>query len=160
MKYTVILFLLLILLFSGCRTNSDIPPTEGEKIYSSEPVQNSAAFTAVNTVRVVETEWSDSEYWEQVEFPIDLSKIDFQTSFKQISTNEEAIEVGHNLLEVCKRNKVFVSFELHTVIHSTRDNIWQFEYSVERGEQLTLSSVGYIAISGNNCEIIKAWIEE
>lgn len=111
----------------------------------------------------VEREWSGIE-WEKIEFPVDEKKVEIPSSIKAISTKEEALAVGKGILENFWEDKQYTDYVLHAVIHSTKDNIWRFDYSIAQRDRADgIYWVGgslSVAVNGNNANLIKAWVEE
>ena len=112
----------------------------------------------------VEIEWTTIN-WDQIEFPIEQKKIEIPSDVKSIKTKEEAIVIGEAIIENCWKNNKHLDYALLAVIHSIKDNIWRFEYSVDQrdkndDDEVLLCEVFYVAMDGNDGKIIKAWVEE
>lgn len=113
--------------------------------------------------KFTETEWSGIE-WEKIEFPIDSKEVVIPKNVKAISTKEEAINIGKAIIKNFWENNKFTNYILLTVVHSTKDNVWRFDYSIDQRKNTDgtylLCGGFYVAIDGSNCNVIKAWVEE
>ena len=140
MKKIIFLLIILCLLVTGCENKMKQPE-----------------FT--------EIEWAGID-WEQIEISIDTTEMEFDIDGRTIVSKEDAIEIGEIILEKFHEKNKFKTYVLLAVVHSTKDNIWRFEYAVDERdknvevENIIFGDVGYVAVNGDNCEIIKAWIEE
>ena len=150
MRKVVLIFTLLFLLsFDGCNNTSSNSDIEGS--------------TAMQEINLTETEWCGIN-WDQIEFLVDLSEIEFIEETKSIETRKDAIEVATTLIEKCHEIGKFSSYTLLSITHSTKDNVWRFDYSIDQrnkdNENLVDCGCLYVAIDGNEGKLIKAWIEE
>lgn len=68
--------------------------------------------------------------------------------------------IGPNL----NLQKYSIASNAVSIVHSTEDNVWLFEYSIDQRnknvENLIDCGCLYIAIDGNKGTLIKAWVEE
>lgn len=110
-----------------------------------------------------EIEWAGIE-WEKIEFPVDPQEVKIPAGVEAISKKEEAINIGKAIIENFWKNDRYIGYELLAVVHSTNDNVWRFDYSIAQREKTDgtylLGDVFCVAIDGNHCNIIKAWVEE
>ena len=101
--------------------------------------------------------------WDQIQFTIDLDK-EILEEIKPIETKQYAIEIAKTIIEGLHRKGKFSEYTLVSVIHSTEDNIWRFEYSIDQQDEDVDNLVDcgclYVAIDGNKGELIKTWLEE
>lgn len=113
-------------------------------------------------VYITEIEWCSIE-WDQIQFPVDLNE-DILEEIKPIETNKIAIEIANTIIDEFHKNGKLSEYTLISITHSTEDNVWCFEYSIDqRNEDVdNLIDCGclYVAIDGNEGELIKAWLEE
>ena len=51
-----------------------------------------------------------------------------------------------------------------SIVHSTEDNVWRFEYSIDQRnkaiDHLVDCGCLYVAMDGKEGKVIKAWLEE
>ena len=101
--------------------------------------------------------------WNQIQFPVNLDE-DILKKIKPIDTNQIAIDIGTNMIEELHGDRKLSEYALVSITHSTEDNVWCFEYSIDQRsvdvDNLIDCGCLYIAIDGNKGELIKAWIEE
>lgn len=151
MKKIVSMFLIIILLISGC----------GET--SNDNTTNTSGVTDMEMIDFIEIEQAGID-WNEVEFPISSKEIAIPFNIKSIATKEDAIKIGKAIIENCWDNGKFLDFVLLTIVHSTEDNVWRFDYSIDQRNKkdgtLLLCGGFYVAIDGNNGKVIKAWVEE
>ena len=156
-----ITILLLTLFLSGCMENTEKPNVSSDG--KPDNTSNTSEVFNMEKIEFVEIEWAGVE-WDEIEFPIDPKEVEIPTDVKSISTKEDAISIGEVIIKNCWSNNKFLSYVLLTVVHSTEDNIWRFDYSIDQRDKAVgdLIDCGgfYVAIDGNNCEIIKAWVDE
>ena len=149
MKKILVLMLLLLLLVGCSNVSNNNNPSKNDSMDNTD-------------ITIEETEWCDID-WDQIEFPIDL-KIDALKEIKPIDTNQRAINIGTRIIEELHRKGKYPEFTLCTIVHSTKDNVWRFDYSIDQRntdiDNLIECGVLYVAIDGNNGELIKAWITE
>ena len=144
----ILSLMLLLIVFTGCSNaqNSDRP--NGDDI--------------MGDVCITEIEWCGTE-WEQIQFPIDLNE-DVLEEIKPIETDRSAIEVAAAIIEKLHERREFSDYTLISVIHSTEDDVWRFEYSIDQrnmdADDLIDCGCLYVAIDGAEGELIKAWLEK
>ena len=102
--------------------------------------------------------------WASIEFPVDSKEIVIPDGVSCIITKVDAITIGEAIIQNFWRNDTFTDYILVSVVHSTEDNIWRFDYSVDQrketdGTYLLCGGLS-VAIEGNNCSVVKAWVEE
>lgn len=148
MKKTLLvtsLFLMLII-FAGCGNHGkengvdishDIPITEIER-YSMEN--------------------------GNIQHPVDLREIHFTETRKPIKANRNAMDAAASVIEKCHEQGRFSDYTLMSIVHSTEDNVWCFEYAIDQRntDAADLVDCGgfYVAMDGNDGTLIQAWIEE
>ena len=149
MKKILVLMLLLLLLVGCSNISNNNNPSKNDSMDNTD-------------ITIEETEWCDID-WDQIEFPIDL-KIDALKEIGPIDTNQRAINIGTRIIEELHRKGKHPEFTLCTIVHSTKDNVWRFDYSIDQRntdiDNLIECGVLYVVIDGNNGELIKAWITE
>ena len=113
-------------------------------------------------VYITEIEWC-SIAWNQIQFPIDLGE-DVMKGVASIDTNQMAVDVGKNIIEELHRNGKLSEYTLISVTHSTEDNMWCFEYSMDQRNMDLGSLIDcgglYVAVDGNTGTLVKAWLDE
>ena len=101
--------------------------------------------------------------WNQIQFPINFSE-DVLKIIKPIDTNQFAVDIGKNIIEELHRDSKLSEYTLISITHSTEDNVWLFEYSIDQRnvdvDNLIDCGGLYVAIDGNKGALIKAWLEE
>ena len=144
----LVLILFLLFSFGGCNNVSNDTKGYGNGIKQE--------------VHVTEIEWCCTE-WDQLQFPVDL-KIDLGKEVKAIETNQYATDVATAILAKCHEQGLFDDYTLVSIVHSKKDNIWRFEYSIDQRsthiDDLIDCGSLYVAIDGNEGILIQAWIEE
>lgn len=147
-EFYLIILLFLFLILVGCDNTLHYNESEENEI--------------VNDVYVNKIEWCNIN-WDQIEFSIDLDE-NVLKKIKPIKTTDAAIEVANDIIVEFHQIGKLSEYALISITHSTKDNIWYFEYSVDqRNENIDhLIDCGclYVAIDGNKGELIKAWVEE
>ncbi len=109
-------------------------------------------------IEIQETEKYDID-WDQLEFPVDLN-LDFLHTIKPLKTNDDAKNIAYTLLEKCHEEGMPTTYKFLTgIVHSTSDNIWVFQYTTDMDIWVE-SETFHVAIDGNECTLIKAWVEE
>ena len=101
--------------------------------------------------------------WDQIQFSINLDE-NVLEEIKPIETNQTAIEVGTKIIEKLHEKGDFSEYVLLSIVYSTEDNVWQFEYSLDQrnvdNKELIDCGGLYVAIDGNKGTLIKAWLME
>ena len=101
--------------------------------------------------------------YEKIEFPIEF-EADVLELIKPVKTDEEAKSVAIDILEKRHKQGKWRDDTLVGILHSTEDNIWRFEYSLDQSDvpvdELVDGSVSYVVIDGNSGKLIAAWAEE
>ena len=140
--------IVILFMFSGCSDISKIYNPRGNEI--------------MEDIYIGEIEKFNTE-WDQVEFPVKFSE-DVLKEIKPIGSNQDAVEIGTKIIEAHQREGKLPEYTLVAVIHSTEDNMWRFEYSIDRrnvdDDILILCGCLYTVIDGNKGTLIKAWVEE
>jgi len=116
----------------------------------------------IQTVAFIETEWAEID-WNQMEFPINPNVVLIPVNLQSITSKEYAFEIGMAIIRNYWKDNKINDFTLHSIVHSTMDNIWRFEYSMDQQDTNTSylmeHIVFYVVIDGNNGEIIASWLE-
>ena len=140
--------MLLIFLLVGCSNISN----------SSIPKENDI----MEDIYITEIDRFNIE-WDQIPFPIDFKKEVLQ-EIESIGTNKNAVDIGTNIIEELHRDGKLSEYTLIAITHSTEDNVWCFEYSIDQRnkniDNLIDCGCLYVAIDGNKGTLIKAWLEE
>lgn len=140
--------ILLIFLLVGCSNISN----------SSIPRENDI----MEDIYITEIDRFNIE-WDQIPFPIDLNEEVLQ-EIESIGTNKNAVDIGTNIIEAFHRDGKLSEYTLIAITHSTEDNVWCFEYSIDQRnkniDNLIDCGCLYVAIDGNKGTLIKAWLEE
>lgn len=101
--------------------------------------------------------------WQEILFPIDLSE-DISEEIKPIKTEQIAIEIAESIIEKLHEEGKFLEYTLISLVHSTEDDIWRFDYSFDQQNRddndLVDCGCFSIAVDGTEGYLIKAWIEE
>lgn len=101
--------------------------------------------------------------WDQIQFPIDFNE-GVLKAIEPIGTNQNAVDIGTNIIEELHRDGKLSEYTLISITHSAEDNVWCFEYSIDQRnvdiDNLIDCGCLYAAIDGNKGELIKAWLEE
>lgn len=108
--------------------------------------------------------------WNTPYFEIDYYNItDINTSFNLPKTNYKseriynkyhAIYVAEKLISQIKDCGYLLDYYLTSVLHSTKDNVYYFEYASTQNSNLIDGDCIYISIDGKTGEIIKSWFGE
>ena len=113
-------------------------------------------------IQIAEIERFDFE-WDQVEFPFDPGE-DALAKIAPIGTSKEAVDIATAIINALHEDGRVPEYVLLSVTHSTEENIWCFEYSIDQrnfnADSLVECGGLYIAVDGNEGELIKAWVEE
>ena len=168
----LILLMLLVFLFVGCSniSNSNIPsendnisnssiPSENDNISNSSiPSENDI----MEDIRITEIDQFNIE-WDQIPFSVDFNE-EVLREIELIDTNKNAVKIGTNIIEEIHRDGKLSEYTLIAITHSTEDNVWCFEYSIDQRNNNIDNIIDcgclYVAIDGNKGTLIKAWIEE
>lgn len=149
MKKVLLIIILILFSLEGCSNGSNNTIKNEE-----DTMQN---------IYITEIEWCGIE-WEKIQFAIDLKEIDIWEEIESIETNQIAIDFATTIIEECHEQGRFSDYKLISIIHSTKDNVWCFEYSIDQrdkeAEKLVDCGCLYVAIDGNKGALIKAWVEE
>lgn len=143
MKKAIIMIFLFLFLFVGCSKFSN----------------NNSMDLDMQRIDFIEIDWCGID-WEQIEFPIDLSRIQFTENINLIETEQDAIKIAKSFIDKCHEANRFSNYILFSIVHSKKDNIWRFDYSTNRKDNNVFCECLYVAFDGNNGELLKAWIEE
>ena len=124
---------------------------------------NQSNIDKIGEPNIVEIEYSDID-WESIEFPVELDEIKTLSKNNKIKTKQDAITLGYNIIAECHENRKFPEYTLCSIVHSSKDNIWQFEYSLDQSDvsvyELIDCGALFVAIDGNKGTLIKAWVTE
>ena len=116
----------------------------------------------MSSVDIVEIDLCGVE-WAEIEFPVELSE-DVLKEIKPITTKESALDIAQFIIEQLHKEGRMLEDTLLAIVHSTEDNIWRFEYSIDQlnvdADKLIACGVFYVAIDGSKGELIAAWVEE
>lgn len=89
---------------------------------------------------------------------------DILKEIKPIETNQIATEVATSIIEKLHEKGKFSEYTLISIVHSTEDNVWRFEYSIDQRnkaiDHLVDCGCLYVAMDGKEGRVIKAWLEE
>ena len=149
----------------GCGKNTDSSTevnTIKEVLTSEETKEPTESEYKNATVSVFEVDKYNIDY-EKIEFPIEF-EADVLELIKPVKTDEEAKSVAIDILENRHKQGKWLEDTLVGVLHSTEDNVWRFEYSLDQSDvpvdEIVLCSCAYVVIDGNSGELIAAWAEE
>lgn len=158
MKQLILAFLIIAFILAGCDNDTEILTD-----CSQNNTLNTNEVFSMEKIDFIEIESVNID-WDEIEFPVDPKEIRIPFNSKSISTREDAFCIGKAIIENCWRNNKFSDYVLLSVVHSISDNIWRFEYSIDqRNKDINdLIDCGglYVAIDGDKCELIRAWIYE
>ena len=116
----------------------------------------------IEDVYITEIEQCSIE-WNQIWLPIDLND-DILKKLEPIDTNQIAVDIGTNIIEEFHKDGKLSEYILLSITHSTEDNMWCFEYSIDQQnvdiDNLLDCGSLYVVIDGNKGALIKAWFEE
>ena len=147
----IILLIIFILSLVGCGNNSNITTREENDLMKDS-----------EEVHITEIDRFDVD-WDKLEFNFKLEESVLK-EIEPIDSKQAAIDVGTSIIEEIHRNGKLTDYVLLSITHSTEDNIWCFEYSIDQRnaspEELIECGGLYVAIEGNEGKLIKAWIEE
>ncbi len=156
---------LFTIVFCGCGNNTDSPTDVNttKEVITSEKIEEPTESDYKNrTVPVFEVDKYNIDY-ERIEFPIEFED-DVLELIKPVKTDEEAKSVAIDILEERHKQGGWLDDTLVGVLHSTEDNVWRFEYSLDQSDvpvdELVECSCAYVVIDGNSGELIAAWAEE
>jgi hypothetical protein len=140
--------LLLLFLLVGCSNVSNC----------NNPKENDI----MQDIYFTEIDWCSIE-WNQIQCSIDLNE-DVLKEIEPIDTHRIAVDIGTKIIEELHRDGKLSEYTLISITHSTEDNVWCFEYSIDQQnvdiDNLIDCGCLYVAIDGNNGVLIKAWLEE
>ncbi len=143
----VLLIMMIVLLLGGCSKNSNGDAPNDQR----------------KDVSLTEIEWCGID-WDQIEFPVDLSEIEGVYDAKPIETKENAIAIGTVIIEEFHKKGKALEYSLLSIVHSTEDNIWRFDYSVDQRNVDIDNLIDYgglhVAIDGNTGKLIQVWVVE
>jgi len=161
MKKILLILTFFTLFLSGCKENVGISGVSD--ISKPNNTSDTREVPNMEKIEFLEIEKAGIE-WDKIEFPINPKEVEFSADIKSISSKEDAISIGEAIIENCWNNNKFTTYVLLKVVHSTEDNIWCFYYSIDQRDKDVddLIDCGgfYVAIDGNDCNIIKAWVDE
>ena len=142
-----ILFLSLFLLVGCSNTSNGSTPRKNE---------------VMGNIQIMETNRFNVEQ-EEIQVPVDFDE-EVLKKIEPIVTNQDAVDVGTNIIEALHKDGKLSEYTLASIIHSTEDNVWCFEYSIDQRDvdmdDLIDCGCLYAAIDGNEGTFIKAWLEE
>lgn len=145
-KITFLIFLIFLLV--GC---SDVPNNG-----------MSRANDIMKDVNITEIDRFNIE-WDQILFAVDFNE-ELLQEIESIDTNKNAVDIGTNIIKEFHRDGKLSEYTLIAITHSTEDNVWCFEYSIDQRnknkEDLVDCGCLYVAVDGNKGTLIKAWLEE
>ena len=101
--------------------------------------------------------------WDQVQFSINFSEMVLK-EIEPIGTNDAALKIGTSIIEAIHKDGKLLEYTLISITHSTEDNMWCFEYSIDQQnidiDNLIDCGSLYVVIDGNKGALVKAWLEE
>ena len=157
--FLVMLILSLLLITAGC--GNELSDDTFNVVTTNDTDVNDATIIT-GDLNIYETDWCDIDLNPM--FPVDVESRKVLDEIKPINTNEMAIEVGTSIIVNLHEQGSFPDFVLVGIVHSTEDNVWRFEYSIDYrasiNAALTFCECFYVAVDGNDGSIIQAWIEE
>lgn len=116
----------------------------------------------IEDIYIGEIEWCGID-WNQIEFPINLNE-DVLKEIKPINTKQMAVDIGKKIIDHFHRDGKMPEYTLISIIHSTEDDIWRFDYSIDQRnvdiDKLIDCGGLNVAIDGKKGTLIKAWVEE
>ena len=117
----------------------------------------------VKDIYITKTERCDIE-WDKIQSPVNFDTKVIQEELKPIENSEIALEIATTIIDKLHENGIFTEYTLTSIIHSTEDGIWLFEYSINQKntdvDDLVDCGCLYIAINGSDGVLIKVWVEE
>lgn len=156
---------LFTIVFCGCGKNTDSSTEVNttKEVLTSEKTKEPTETDYINaTVPVFEVDKYSVDY-ERIEFPIEF-EADVLELIKPVKTDEEAKRVAIDILEKRHKQGKWLDDTLVGILHSTEDNVWRFEYSLDQSDvpvdELVLCGCAYVVIDGNSGELIAAWAVE
>ncbi len=146
--WKITFLILLLFLLVGCTNVSNSDDPRGNDI--------------VEDVYITEIDRFDIE-WDQIQFPMDFDE-DLLKEIEPIGTNQKAVDIGTSIIEALHREGKLSEYTLISITHSTEDNVWCFEYSIDQRnvdvDNLMDGGCLHVAIDGTEGTLIKAWLEE
>lgn len=109
-------------------------------------------------VDVVEAEWSRIDHDKPKYSQIDASIV--SEVIKTIDSNETAKEVGQAIIDNYHEKGYMTEYYLFRIIHYTGDNVWRYEYSVDRENAIVFGGWFFVDIDGEDGKILRAEIGE
>lgn len=117
----------------------------------------------VKDIYITETERCYVE-WDKIQYPVNLDTKVIQEELKPVENDKIAIEIATTIIDTLHEKGKFREYTLISIIHSTEDDVWLFEYSINQKntsvDDLVDCGCLYVAINGNDGELIKSWVEE
>ena len=152
--------ILVLLLFAGCSEDSNSDKLNGNVTVKDDVTTKEDVDLKDIYIKEIE---SFSFDWAQIQFPIELNEEELNL-IKPVESNQRAVEIARAILEELHNKGDFTKYELISIVHSTQDNIWRFEYSLDQRDadsnNLIDSGCLNVVIDGNAGDLIKAWVEE
>lgn len=164
----VMVYLIAVLLpvLCGCRSAPahTLPyGTEWETVYQYQEMTWETIVFDERKFDYAETAESDVE-WEKLAFQVNPADIPISIDVTSISTVEQAIEVGDDILRQFRVADRLLEKELIEIVHLTDDNIWVCGYSMDQRNVDPMNLIDcdsfFAAIDGNDGNIIRMWAEE
>ena len=100
---------------------------------------------------------SHTDDWDDIEFSVGLEQFSPPETVRRITTAQDAIQFGEELIENYPRKGDLV---LKTVVYFKDNNTWRFDYYSSKADQDTEHGGLFVVADGSSATIIKAWVEE
>lgn len=128
-KKLILVLLMAELFLVGCGNNTETL-TDDKQNYKL----NTNQVSSMENIEFTEIELLDID-WDKIEFPVNSREIEIPANVKSISTREDALCIGTAIIENCRSNHKFSDYVLVATVHSTSDNIWCFDYSIDQHDK-------------------------
>lgn len=171
---SVIFLLVIVVVLLVCCISCDNVTKKETTDQSNSAINNSNIYVTNNESSVLNSEDlmknvivsevdKYAKDYGKIEFPIEFDA-DVLSLINPIDTDEEAKIVAIDILEERHKQRKWLDYTLVGILHSTEDNVWRFEYSLDQSDvpvdELVDCSCVYVVVDGNSGELIAAWAEE
>ena len=82
-------------------------------------------------VNFIEKDYYEIEF-DKIEFPVDLSKMNFSKSETPIYTKQDALKKGNLIIKELQGDGKHINKNLLSIVHSKQNNMWCFYYSTDQ----------------------------